>query len=150
MKIFTLLHKSNNEGTRIPVLKSRITSTKPLLNHYCVLIVALLLLLGGFSTRAYAGKTFYAQCRVESRPTVGGKVSVWRSLQEDDTYAFVTKTSDQTGTNSEYQAGINPSSTKVGGFYGYQKANTGYTFSGWSTDPSATSGTNNPKDHKYN
>ena len=57
MKIFTQVNRSQGMIRTLVGLKSRITLTKPLLNHYCVLTVALMLLLGGFSTRAWGAWT---------------------------------------------------------------------------------------------
>ena len=101
-----------------------------------------------FSTNAW-GKYFYAQCAVESKPVQGGYVSVWQDVQEDDTYAFVSGTSDQTNTKRSGYKSNSTSSASID-FCGYQKAAAGYTFQYWSTNPNATSGITDKEDHWYN
>ena len=53
MKQIYLVNKSKAVLGLFSGVKSRITLTQPLFKHYCVLTVALMLLLGGFSTRAW-------------------------------------------------------------------------------------------------
>ena len=118
--------------------------------HLYTKILCLLCILLTFGANSVWGaKRFYAQCAVESKPAVGGYVSIWRSAQEDDTYSFVTETTDQTGTQ---ESGLKTNSTSSAtlDFYGYQRAATGYTFQYWSTDPNATSGITAQQDHWYN
>lgn len=96
----------------------------------------------------WALKRFYAQCAVESKPAVGGFVSVWQNAQEDDVNSFTTETTDQTGTKeSGWQ--YNSTSSVTLDFFGYQVAAPGYTFQYWSTNPNATSGITEQNDHKY-
>ena len=57
MKIFTLLHNSNIVGTVLPGLKSRITSTRP------ILALLLLLMVGGWNSVAW-GADWYWTVRV--------------------------------------------------------------------------------------
>ena len=101
------------------------------------------------SVNSVWGKYFYAQCAVESKPAVGGFVSVWRDAQEDDTYSFVTETSDRTGTMKSGYKTSGTSSASLD-FFGYQVAAPGYTFQYWSTDPNAASGITEQQDHTYN
>ena len=111
-------------------------------------VLLLLLLLVGVNTTAW-GKYFYARCEVKSQPSQGGFVYVSQSPKEDDSYSFVNLTSDITGTKeSGYHTSL-ASSTNLD-FCGYQKANSGYSFKGWSTNKNATSGMTDQKDHKYN
>lgn len=111
-------------------------------------VLLLLLTLVGVNTNAW-GKYFYARCEVKSQPSQGGFVYVSQSPKEDDSYSFVNLTSDITGTKqSGYHTGL-ASSTNLD-FCGYQKANSGYSFKGWSTNKNATSGMTDQKDHKYN
>ena len=109
-----------------------------------LLIVALL----GINTNAW-GKHFYARCEVKSQPSQGGFVYVSQSPKEDDSYSFVNLTSDITGTKESSYHTSRTSSTNLD-FCGYQKANSGYSFKGWSTNKNATSGMTDQKDHKYN
>ena len=94
------------------------------------------------------GGTYYAKCRVISKPSQGGYVSVWQDAKEDDTYSFISKTDDTAGPKGKYVAAWE-SSANVD-FCAYQKTNSGYTFKGWSTNENATSGSTNQEDHKYN
>ena len=111
-------------------------------------VLLLLLLLVGVNTTAW-GKHFYAKCEVKSQPSQGGFVYVSQSPKEDDSYSFVNLTTDITETKESGYHTSWASSTNLD-FCGYQKANSGYSFRGWSTNKNATSGMTDQKDHKYN
>ncbi len=88
-------------------------------------------------------KTFYSKCVVKSQPAAGGYVYVAKSGQTSVDYKLTDDNSKQDGSSTWfpgfplYQS--EPQS-KTFDFYAYQKANDGYSFSGWNTDENATSG----------
>ena len=69
MKIFTLLHKSTDKGTINIGRKSRIIPMKPLFSHYCMFTVVIMLLLGAFSTRAWAANVAQTTTTIANKGT---------------------------------------------------------------------------------
>ena len=97
MKQIYLVNKSKAALGLFSGVKSRITLTQPLFKHYCVLTVALMLLLGGFSTRAWgntisiSGTDFDGKRTSNSVVNLGGGLHAVFSLN-GTTQGYLTKT----------------------------------------------------------
>lgn len=87
MKIFTLLHKSTDKGTINLGRKSRIIPMKPLFSHYYMFTVVIMLLLGGFTSRAWGGKAYYTCTEYEDATTYGDRKK-WGDNAEIHAYSF--------------------------------------------------------------
>ena len=79
MKQIYLVNKSKAVLGLFSGVKSRITLTQPLFKHYCVLTVALMLLLGGFSTRVWGANCTYTATFGDVSKTAYGKVGIGKS-----------------------------------------------------------------------
>ena len=99
MKQIYLVNKSKAVLGLFSGVKSRITLTQPLFKHYCVLTVALMLLLGGFSTRVLGAWTNPASGNAAS-----GSGTTWYAVKDaTKTAAYVNWTS---GSGPHYSGSI--------------------------------------------
>lgn len=87
MKQIYLVNKSKAVLGLFSGVKSRITLTQPLFKHYCVLTVALMLLLGGFSTRVW-GQLPYGTTMTESY--FNDSKTVVQKVAEGNRYAWAS------------------------------------------------------------
>lgn len=102
-----------------------------------------------FSTNAWGKvQTFYSKCIVVAQPAQGGDVYVSKSKQKEGGFTF-QDARDESSQEGDAGGWTWTASSKEFTFYGYQRAATGYTFKGWSTNPAATSGDTSTDDYNY-
>ncbi len=159
MKKFTQVYNSKGLISRFLWLKSRITSTKPVL--YQVITPMLFVAFGLFGVNEEAWGKYKANVTVTSSPSTGGYVYVGTSSSCSASNCG-TKTSD----NASAEGGSTLSTNGNITFYFCNNPKSGYVFKGWSTSETANSGegaNNNPysknleatarigggKDHQY-
>lgn len=122
MKIFTQVNRSQGMIRTLVGLKSRITSTKPLLTMLALLMVALF----GVNEKALALR--YGRAKAYSSPAAGGWV--WVTKTNGNAPSKWEKTSDESSDdNTKIKDWTFP-------FYYYANAQTNYTFLGWATSSS--------------
>ena len=131
MKQIYLVNKSKAVLGLFSGVKSRITLTQPLFKHYCVLTVALMLLLGGFSTRAW-GATLTAQVGVGS-----GKGTAYVAII--DGYG-VNQGSTSSTSRSLAEISFGMSTIRWAKSKYTASPDEGYTFSAWYTNEACTQG----------
>lgn len=84
-------------------------------------------------------KTFYAKCIVIATPAGGGDVYVAQSKQKEGGFTFKDER-DESSPSGEAGGLTWTATSKEFTLYGYQQTSAGYTFKGWSTSSTATSG----------
>lgn len=111
---------------------SRIISILPVL---CLLMMQMI----GVGNVWGKKKTFYAKCIVIATPAGGGDVYVAQSKQKEGGFTFKDER-DESSPSGEAGGLTWTATSKEFTLYGYQQTSAGYTFKGWSTSSTATSG----------
>ena len=106
-------------------------------------------MIGGWNNAAFAKKqTFYGRVTVIAKPAAGGDVYVSQSKQKKGGFTFKDESDDSYPSGDA--GGITwTASSNSFDLYAYQQTSTGYTFKGWTTNSTATSGNTSTTDYSY-